>query len=196
MNKIWLALMMVGVTVLLFIKPDQTLPAMLSAATEGIEVSFSLLAVYTVWLGLFEILDASGLTGQMSKGMRPLIRWLYGDVPPLAQSRIAMNMSANLLGLGGAATPMGIEAAKLLDNGSGTASDSLIMLIVVNATSIQLLPTTIIGIRAASGSVSPADIIVPSLIATAVTTVVGVALCKLCAAASRRAAARKAAKKA
>lgn len=191
MNKIWLVIMLCGITVLLFVNPSAVLPAMLDAANESTAVVFSLLSVYLVWLGLFELLDATGINRGISKMLKPVIRFLYGDLPPLAVSRISLNMSANLLGLGGAATPMGIEAAALLDDGSGTASDSLIMLIVVNATSIQLLPTTLIGIRAAAHSVSPGDIILPSLIATLVTTVVGVTLAKLCAALSKKLRARK-----
>ena len=92
---------------------------------------------------------------------------------------IAMNMSANMLGLGNAATPMGIKAMKALDDGSGIANTAMIMLIVLNATSIQLLPSTVIGLRASAGSTSPADIILPTLIATITTTILGIVLVKI-----------------
>ncbi len=92
---------------------------------------------------------------------------------------IALNMSANMLGLGNAATPMGINAMKRLDDGSGIANHAVIMLIVLNATSIQLLPSTIIGLRANAGSLSPADIVLPTLLSTACTFLLGIFLVKM-----------------
>ena len=93
---------------------------------------------------------------------------------------IALNMSANMLGLGNAATPMGIKAMKRLDDGSGVATPAMIMLIVLNATSIQLLPSTVIGLRASAGSTSPSDIIFPTIVATFCTCALGISLVKLC----------------
>lgn len=87
-----------------------------------------------------------------------------------------MNVSANMLGIGNAATPMGIKAMQALDDGSGKANFAMIMLIVINATSIQLLPTTVIGLRATAGSSSPADIILPTILATFATTILGIFL--------------------
>lgn len=89
---------------------------------------------------------------------------------------IAMNMSSNILGVGNAATPCGIKAMKLMDDKSGKATPAMIMLLVVNATSIQLLPTTTIGLRTAAGSVSPTDIMIPTLVATFITAVFGISL--------------------
>ena len=85
-----------------------------------------------------------------------------------------------MLGLGNAATPMGIRAMQSLDDGSGTATPAMIMLIVLNATSIQLLPSTVIGLRASAGSLSAGDIILPTFLATALTTILGIILVKLC----------------
>ena len=93
---------------------------------------------------------------------------------------IALNMSANILGLGNAATPMGLAAMKKLDQGKEKASHAIIMLIVVNATSIQLLPTTIIGLRTAAGSASAGDIILPTILCTIFTFVLGISLVLLC----------------
>ena len=93
---------------------------------------------------------------------------------------IALNMSANILGLGNASTPMGIKAMQALDDGSGKATFSMIMLLVVNATSIQLLPSTVIGLRSSAGSANPADIILPTIIATAITTICGISLVLFC----------------
>lgn len=92
---------------------------------------------------------------------------------------IALNMSANMLGLGNASTPMGISALKKLDDGSGIANHAVIMLIVLNSTSIQLLPSTVIGLRASAGSSAPADIILPTIISTIITFLMGILLVHL-----------------
>ena len=91
-----------------------------------------------------------------------------------------MNISANMLGMGGAATPMGIEAMKGMDNGKGKLTRGMIMFFVINATSLQILPTTIIGLRLANGSANAGDIIMPSIIATLVTTLTGILLVIIC----------------
>ena len=108
-------------------------------------------------------------------------RWYDGSQTMTeAEKMIALNMSANMLGLGNAATPMGISAMKRLDDGSGKATPAMIMLIVLNSTSIQLLPTTVIGLRASAGSTSPSDIILPTLLATICTCLLGIFLVKAC----------------
>ena len=139
-----------------------------------------LCAVYAVWLGLLEIVNATGLGKKLAKLLRPLIRKLFRVDNEEIEKMIALNMSANMLGLGNAATPMGIKAMQALDDGSGKATFSMIMLVVVNATSIQLLPSTVIGLRANAGSADPADIILPTILATIVTVSIGISLVILC----------------
>lgn len=158
--------------------PENALQSMLGASAEALSLSIELCAVYAVWLGILELVDASGLSHKLAKLLRPLIRWLFKTKDEETEKMIALNMSANMLGLGNAATPMGINAMKRLDDGSGVATHGVIMLIVLNATSIQLLPSTIIGLRTNAGSASPADIILPTLIATAFTFILGVTLVK------------------
>lgn len=191
MNVLWILMTTASLAVLLVTHPADALPSMLGAANTAISACFGLLGVYLVWLGLFEIVDKSGVNAVLARGLRPVIRLLYGDIPPLAAERLTLNMSANLLGLGGAATPMGIAAMQALDDGTGRATDAQIMLVVLNATSLQLLPTTLIGIRAAAGAVSPADIVLPGFITTAVTTAAGIVLCKFCARISKKRATRR-----
>ena len=89
-----------------------------------------------------------------------------------------MNLTANLLGLGNAATPMGIEAARRMGKGNGTASNALCLFLVINASSVQIFPASVIALRAAAGSADPARIVLPALIATGVSTIVGIASCK------------------
>ncbi len=155
------------------------LSTMIDASAGALKLAVELCAVYVVWLGILEIVEESGLSQKLAKLLHPIIRWLFKIDDKETEKMIALNMSANMLGLGNAATPMGIAAMKRLDDGSGYASQAVIMLIVLNATSIQLLPSTIIGLRAAAGSSTPADIILPTLISTICTCVVGVTLVKL-----------------
>ena len=176
MNKIWLLMMLASLIVLLYVDPGATLSTMIDASTSALTLCIELCAVYAVWLGLLEIVDATGLGQKLAKLLRPLIKKLFRVDNEEIEKMIALNMSANILGLGNAATPMGIKAMKSLDDGSGVATFSMIMLIVVNATSIQLLPSTVIGLRANAGSENPADIILPTILATVVTVSIGIIL--------------------
>lgn len=176
MNKIWLLMMLASLIVLLYVDPGATLSTMIDASTSALTLCIELCAVYAVWLGLLEIVDATGLGQKLAKLLRPLIKKLFRVDNEEIEKMIALNMSANILGLGNAATPMGIKAMKSLDDGSGVATFSMIMLVVVNATSIQLLPSTVIGLRANAGSENPADIILPTILATVVTVSVGIIL--------------------
>lgn len=180
MNKIWLIMMLLGTAALLMVNPGATVETMLNASAGAVELCISLWGIYAVWLGILEILDASGLSEKLAKLLRPIIKKLFKGADEKAHKDIAINLSANMLGLGNAATPYGISAMKKMDDGSGVATKSMIMLMVLNATSIQLLPTTTIGLRAAAGSSNPADIILPTLIATVITCLTGVGLTLLC----------------
>ena len=163
---------------LLLKNPSSVLSEMISASSGALTLCIELCAVYAVWLGILELVEKSSLGEKLAKLLRPLIKWLFKIDNEEIERMIALNMSANMLGLGNAATPVGIKAMQALDDGSGVATPAMIMLIVLNATSIQLLPSTVIGLRASAGSVSPADIILPTLIATTVTSVLGVILVK------------------
>ena len=179
MNKIWFLMVVGSLCVLVWVSPSAALDSMLNASSDAFKLSIELCAVYAVWLGILELVEESGLSQKLAKLLRPLIRWMFKIEDKEAEKMIALNMSANMLGLGNAATPMGIKAMQRLDDGSGIASHAIIMLIVLNATSIQLLPSTIIGLRSATGSSSSGDIILPTLISTACTFLLGITLVKL-----------------
>ncbi len=179
-------MMLISLGVLIFIDPGATLNEMIGASAAALELCIELCAVYAVWLGLLEIVDATGLGQKLAKMLRPIIRKLFRVDNEEIEKMIALNMSANMLGLGNAATPMGIKAMQAMDTGSGVASFSMIMLIVVNATSIQLLPSTVIGLRASAGSSAPADIILPTILSTIVTTLCGISFVLLCDLLSRK----------
>lgn len=170
-------MMLSSILILLITNPGAVLNEMIGASSNALNLCIQLCAIYAVWLGIMEIVEDSGLSEKLAKILRPLIRKIFKTNDEETEKVIALNVSANMLGLGNAATPMGIRAMQKLDDGSGKANFSMIMLIVLNATSIQLLPTTIIGMRASAGSQSPADIILPTLIVTFTTTLLGILFC-------------------
>ena len=179
MNRIWFVMVVASIACLIWTDPANVLNSMIGASTEVLTLSVELCAVYAVWLGILELVEESGLGNKLAKLLHPLIKKLFKINDPEAEKMIALNMSANMLGLGNAATPMGIAAMKRLDDGSGIATPAVIMLIVLNSTSIQLLPSTIIGLRASAGSASPSDIILPTILSTICTFILGIVLVKL-----------------
>ena len=179
MNRIWFLMVIGSIACLIWTDPANVLNSMINASTEALTLSIELCAVYAVWLGILELVDESGLGNKLAKLLHPLIKKLFKINDIETEKLIALNMSANMLGLGNASTPMGIAAMKRLDDGSGIATPAIIMLIVINSTSIQLLPSTIIGLRASAGSMTPSDIILPTIISTVCTFVLGVFLVKL-----------------
>jgi len=180
MNKIWTFLMICSIVALIFTEPGIMLTEMTDASMGVLKLCAELLAIYTIWMGILEIVDQTGLGNKLANLLKPLIRWLFKIDDPETSKYIALNISSNMLGLGNASTPMGIKAMQRLDDGSGTITPAMIMLLIVNATSIQLLPTTVVGLRATAGSASPSDIIFPTLIATVITCITGIFLTKLC----------------
>lgn len=165
---------------LLWSAPDTIVGVMVEASGGALKLCIELGAVYAVWLGILELVDASGLGQKLAHLLHPIIKKLFKVKDPEVEQMIALNLSANMLGLGNASTPMGIKAMQALDDGSGVASTAMIMLLIINATSIQLLPSTVIGLRASAGSTSPADIILPTILATTITTSLGIILVKFC----------------
>ena len=180
MNKIWFVMVVGSICFLLWSNPSSVLNSMINASGEAFSLCIELCAVYAVWLGVLELVEASGLSEKLAKLLHPLIKKLFKIDDKETEKMIALNMSANILGLGNASTPMGINAIKRLDDGSGVATNAMIMLIVLNATSLQLLPSTVIGLRSSAGSASPSDIILPTIIATFCTCLLGICLVKLC----------------
>ena len=141
---------------------DDVANAALEGARSAIDLSISMAGILCLWSGVMEVMSACGLSASLARAFRPLLRRLLPnacrDEETLAA--ISANVSANLLGLGNAATPLGIRAAQRMARGcGGTASDELCLLVVLNTASIQLLPTTVASIRAAYGSAAPFDIL-------------------------------------
>ena len=156
--------------------------AALDGAADAVELCLSMVGVLCLWMGVMEIMRRSGLSAGLSRLLRPVLKWLYPDFAGdrAVMDNISANVSANLLGLGNAATPLGMEAARLMSRKSpGVASDSLCMLVVCNTASIQLLPATVASVRAAAGCAAPFDILPAVWLASAISVTVGICAAKL-----------------
>ncbi|MCM1194664.1 MAG: hypothetical protein NC099_01475 [Corallococcus sp.] len=174
MNVVWTVITIAAIAVLAFTNPQSVLTVCLDGASQALKTSFELIAVYCVWLGIFNIAEECRLVEKLAKVLGKFNKWLYGNVSEAAANYVSLNLASNLLGIGNAATPSAIAAIKETEKGE-TLSRFGAMLFVVNATSVQLLPTTVIGLRASFGSANASDIILPNLIATALTSVIGIA---------------------
>lgn len=196
MAFIWLVMLVASLGLMIFTNPAAATGAMLDGAHGAVELSLNLLALYAFWLGFFSLIEKLGLSRGLEHLLRPVISRLFPSCDAETRKYITMNVSANLLGLGNAATPMAISAIARMDNGDTKASVDMIMLTVISATSLQILPTTVIGMRAAAGSANPADFLFPSLIATVLSTFIGIVGVKLCSKIFDRDKTRRKAKKA
>ena len=179
MNIVFSVIIVVSTVLLLLIDPSLVLPALMDSSVKAVELSLKLLSIYAVWMGILKICDASGLSAKLAHGLRPIIRFLFGNVSEPAMEALSVNMSANILGMGNAATPAAMAAIRHMDEGKRVANYAMIMLVVLNATSLQVIPTSIISLRQSFGSANPSDIILPSLIASTAATVLGVVLVML-----------------
>lgn len=177
MSFIWLIIMLVSITILLFIDPSSALSSLIKGANDSVTLALNLVALYGIWLGVFEILEQTGISNKLAKLLRPLVRRLFKGESEETEKYVSMNISANLLGLGNAATPMGINAVGSMERQAGNptkATTNMIMLIVISATSLQIFPSTVISMRAAAGSANPADFLFPCIAATVCSTAIGI----------------------
>ena len=163
-----------GAWFLLF-SPENFLPALLAAAEKAAVLCFTLLASYAVFMGLAEVMEKSGVSGGISRLLRPAVKKLFITDDERAVRLVSINIAANMLGLSGVATPTGAAAAErfaLLPEKEHNHT----MLFVLNATSLQILPTTVLSLLVAAGAQDPYRVILPSLLATTASTVLGAAL--------------------
>ena len=186
MNLVFTIMILASLITLVIVSPESAFSIMISGANSALTLAFTLIAIYAIWLSILSLMDGIGLNKALNKLFRPFTKRLFKGESDLALEYITLNFSANLLGMGGAATPLGIKAMECMQDGSNKATDNMILFMVINSTSIQLIPATIIGLRASAGSNAPSDIILPSLLATLISTVTGVVLAKLCALLTRK----------
>jgi spore maturation protein SpmA len=158
--------------------------AMVDSAGSAVTLAIGLVGVMTLFLGLMKVVEEGGMLGILSKLIRPLMVRLFPDVPPdhPAMGAMILNLSANALGLGNAATPFGIKAMQALDTlnpNKGTATNAMALFLAINTSSVTLLPTGVIALRAAAGSVDPAAILPTTLFATLGSTLVAIGAARL-----------------
>jgi spore maturation protein A len=179
MNVVWTGVMLVGLGLLTINNVDMAMDAMFNGTSKAIALSLKLWGIYTLWLGILKIVEETGLDKKLSKLFKPLIKVLFGKTDDYTSEQISVNLTSNFLGMGNASTPSGINSISGMDKGSKYATSGMIMMIVLNSTSMQLIPTTVVGLRITAGSNSPGDIIIPTLVATIVCAVSGALLVKL-----------------
>ncbi len=186
LNYLWGIMILIGVMVAAFTgkMPDVT-NAALNSSKDSVQLCITMLGIMCMWTGLMKIAEKAGLIDTLSSKMMPLLKFLFPDIPKnhKAFKYIATNMIANMFGLGWAATPAGIMAMKemqTLNKTKDVASKSMCMFMIVNMSSLQLVSVNIIAFRTQYESISPSEIIAPGLIATIVSTIVGVITVKIC----------------
>ena len=174
LNLIWSAVIGLGILMCFFTGNAETAAqAFTDGAAGAVELCIFMAGTMSFWSGIMNIAEKSGLIDRLSEKIRPIIVFLFPDIPvkSMAFKYICINMAANFMGLGWAATPAGLmamEEMNKINKIAGTASRSMCMLIIVNVSSIQLLPVNIIVIRQKYMSAAPFDIVLPAIIATSV----------------------------
>ena len=168
MNAVFTIIIIASAAMIAIRSPDLLLPSLLRGGESALKMAVTLFTIYAVWISLSRLAERSGLSSYAARALRPVARRVFSTSDEKATENLAMNLSCNLLGLGGAATPYAVKAISDLERENNDFAQKL--LFVINATSIQILPTTVITLRAAAGSAAPFDIFLPSLIATAFST--------------------------
>ncbi|MBQ2644506.1 spore maturation protein [bacterium] len=185
MNFIWAFLILISfVFGALNGKLDDVVNSILSGAESSITIAINICGVMVFWLGIMKIAEKSGIAEKISKVLRPFAKVLFKDASnnENAISNIAMNFSANALGLSNAATPMGIKAMEELqkiNKDKSSASDSMCMLLAMNTAGFQLIPATVIAVLASVGFNNPTQIIVPTLLVTSFAFVTAIITAKI-----------------
>lgn len=174
MNFIFTAVLMLSIAMLAVVSPESALSSMLAGAERTLAVCASLFAIYAVWCGLSRVAEKSGLSAGMAKALMPLTGKIFASQNKNALEYTSMNLACNLLGLGGASTPYAVKAVRAFEEDGNFFAQSL--LFVINATSVQIVPATVIALRAGAGSASPSDIFLPSLVCTVFSTAFAVGL--------------------
>ncbi len=170
-NAVFTLILIVGLSVLTFTAPEDTLSSLISGGANGLNFAVKLFSVYAVWLSVLELWTQLGFDAFLSKKIRPLLKMIFPKESEKCYTHLAVNLSANFLGMGSAGTPAGMLAIEEI-----TEKKNRAMLLVVNSTSVQLIPTTIVALRSSYGATT--DIILPTLLSTVVTTACGMLLVK------------------
>lgn len=198
-NVIWFGLIVIGILVSLTTgimetaagNPEGAAMAIqaitdsaIGSAKTAVEISLGLIGVMSLWLGLMKIAEEAGLVRGLGLALKPIMKRLFPEVPEdhPAMGSIIANMAANFFGLGNAATPLGIKAMQELqelNENKDEASNAMVMFLAINTSSVTLISSSVIALRAAAGSANPTEIIAPTILATTASTVVAIIASKV-----------------
>lgn len=184
-NYIWFIMIFFGILVGLLTGNGEAISkAMIGSVDSTVQFMIGLVGLMCFWCGVMKVAEKSGLTQKLSRVLKPVLKLIFKEAAKdeKALGAIVMNITANMLGLGNAATPFGIKAMQEMDRlnkENGRASNDMALFLVLNAACIQLVPSTIISIRAATGSVNPGAIIAPAIVASTIAAIAGVVSCKI-----------------
>ena len=187
LNYIWGFMIIVGI---LFGALNGTIPditdAALNSAKDAVTLCITMTGVMSLWVGLMEIAKNTGLISSITKKIQPFMDFMFPNIPKghIAREHISTNIIANVLGLGWAATPAGLkamEALQELNKGRKTASTEMCTFLIINISSLQLIPVNVIAYRSQYGSVNPVGIVGPALLATICSTLAGILFAKIMA---------------
>ena len=180
MNVVFAILLIAGVLLMALSDPSSLLSVLLEGTASAVTLSLRLAGVYALWMGVLQILEDSGADRRLARLYRPVLARLFAGESERTRTLIGLNLTANLLGLGAAATPMGIAAVESMRKDGAVATDNMILFFVLNVTSVSLLPTTVIALLASHGSADPSAIVLPSLLSSLCTAAFGLAAVFLC----------------
>lgn len=183
-NVIWACMAIIGIVYAMFNGTlDQVNKAIFESANEAVTLSIGLISVLVFWLGIMKVAEKAGILSALTKILRPVVVRLFPEIPEdhPAMGYILSNFTANIFGLGNAATPMGIKAMEQMKqlSGSDTASRSMITFLALNTSSLTLVPTTVIAIRMQFNSLSPTEIVGTTIIATVISSLSAILIDRL-----------------
>ena len=184
-NYIWFFIIASGVVFGIFTGQGEVISkGIIESSESATKFIISLVGIMCFWCGVMKVAEKSGLTEKLAKLMKPVLKVIFKEAAKdeKALGAIVMNITANMMGLGNAATPFGIKAMEEMDRlnrDKGRASNDMALFLVLNAACVQLVPSTVISIRAAAGSTNPGVIILPAILSTTIAAVVGVICAKI-----------------
>ncbi len=161
---------------------DGAFASLIAGANDAVAACLSMCGAYLLWMGLLNVAKEAGLMRALARILKPVLRLLFPHAGKAGEA-ISMNLAANMLGMGNAATPYGIEAMRLLNEANprpGVATNEMCVLICINASCLELFPASLIALRQSYGSVQPLAVVVPSLLASLAATLVAAVLCLFC----------------
>lgn len=189
MNAVWGTMIIAGLVVGILSGQGGTLvDSMITGCGEAVTLCVGLAGAYMLWMGLMEVAKDLGIIDKFAKLIKPFMRWLFPKAEE-AVAPITLNLAANFFGMGSAATPFGLEAVRSLQKSNPypeTATNDMCMFIALNASALELLPTTILAMRTAAGSLDPYCIVIPTAIASIASFVSAIVICKLFEKAGKR----------